>query len=603
MNIFRITRAEFSKVFKKPTVFIMAFILAFALVISLFSYKPVTRTSNTVSIDGDNASIIYSTFMGSSQTSDTKARFDTTLFDPTDAKINIYKEIYDYNYMLSHNFDRINTNFVNLRNASATNDTQALPTLLQDVKDSFNDFLNAYADLSSFGDADSNLYKLVTAKNLQQKPFYQVRNFDVIKGGTSYSYETLKNDFNTNLNSISNVSQFITYININQYIEIMENMCNYGLNLIYNILNDYITEIYNTQQKFILLVKGDLNDENKEALVTTANQFRVTGFQSLCELLVNNDTIIALHTQANYDRLINAVEEFKIIQSKISQDKTEITSKEDATKELQKSSYLSDLLYYIKSLSFIQIDKGFIESLQSTSTQVTLNKSAIINTIEETKQNIETAPIIENITNYMMLGNAYRDIVEFKINAQIYKTVPLEKMKASKNANLSDYNEYNNKQQITALTYQLENNVYNNIGSVLSLNHTMTSEKNMYDFTYYALKIATLLIIIFTVMMIANLITSETDSGTIKLLLVRPFRRGTVLTGKILATFFFSLSFLILSFVISMVSGYYMFGVPNVSELLVTFNASTTFLIKPIYLILLFLLSCAGDILFYLIQW
>ena len=102
-------------------------------------------------------------------------------------------------------------------------------------------------------------------------------------------------------------------------------------------------------------------------------------------------------------------------------------------------------------------------------------------------------------------------------------------------------------------------------------------------------------------MMIANLITSETDSGTIKLLLIRPYKRGTVLFGKILATFFFSLSFLLLSFVISMVAGYFMFGLPSIESVLVTFNASKTFLIKPLYLILLFFVSCAGDILFYLI--
>jgi len=175
-------------------------------------------------------------------------------------------------------------------------------------------------------------------------------------------------------------------------------------------------------------------------------------------------------------------------------------------------------------------------------------------------------------------------------------------MKDAKNIDLSDFNEYNNKNNIAQLRYQLEKNIYSNeIGGTFSLNQTITTKENMLDFTYYALKICTMLIIIFTVMMIANLITSETDSGTIKLLLIRPYKRSTILFGKILATFFFSLSFLLFAFVVSLIAGFFMFGAPTVSQVLVTFNASKTFLINPFLLILLFFLSCAGDILFYLI--
>ena len=123
----------------------------------------------------------------------------------------------------------------------------------------------------------------------------------------------------------------------------------------------------------------------------------------------------------------------------------------------------------------------------------------------------------------------------------------------------------------------------------------------MYDYMYFAIKICTLLIIIFTMFMVASIISSEQDNGTIKLLLVRPYSRGKILSAKLIATFFFSLCFMLFSVVITIVGGILIYGLPATASVLATFNATTTFTINPAILMLIFVVSCLFDIIFYLI--
>jgi len=607
LSVFRITRAEFAKVFKKPTVYIMAIILAIVLVISLVSYSPTVRTNRVVSIDADSGSKVYSVFMGDSTTSDTKKKLDEEYIDLTNNKIIFYRNLFNRNNSLNKDYTELVNNFKVLESEFNNNNSSVnLPSLLTASKDSFTKTLNNYADMTAFLSYE-NLSNIInyTNSNLNESKFYEVKYFDIDQNNKYFNYITLKNTYLPQLLNETNVSSYINMVNKNNYLGLFENIVNYGNDIIYNTLNDLLTDIENTQSTFVNLVSGSSkNEANKAKMLETLETLNtnIKDFKTLVDGLTSNDAIYVVHTSTAYEVFTNHYNEFVTIYSKVDKSVLEYTSKVECVKALLNSSYLNGFHNYLDSIQFIDIDLDYVENLESYKTLAESNQTAILDKIKEYKAETSTSNILHEITNYMMLGETYTNAINNEVLKQFSTSLSLNEMKDAKNIDLSDFNEYNNKNNIAQLRYQLEKNIYSNeIGGTFSLNQTITTKENMLDFTYYALKICTMLIIIFTVMMIANLITSETDSGTIKLLLIRPYKRSTILFGKILATFFFSLSFLLFAFVVSLIAGFFMFGAPTVSQVLVTFNASKTFLINPFLLILLFFLSCAGDILFYLI--
>ena len=607
LSVFRITRAEFTKVFKKPTVYIMAFILALVLVISLVTYSPTVRSTKTVSIDGDSAGKIYSVFMGDSESSETKQKFDSTYIDFTNNKITFYKNIYNRNYLLSSNFEQLKKNYNNLKSTyESSSPSIQLPEMLKISQDDFTLVLNNYGDMTAFAGYEplSNVINYTNA-SLAEKKFYETKYFDIIEGNKNYNYNTLKNDYIPSLSAETSVSAFIQTIEVNNYIAIYENMVKYGEDIMINSLHELLNQIRSTQSKFInLVISSSQTESNKaESLSTIENMKTEIGdFKSLIDGLTSNKAVYAIHTKKDYENFTAAYNEFQTIYEKVNKDQTEYKTKQECVLTLKGSNFLDRFETYLNKIKFINSDKEFVEKLETYQKLAETNQKTLLESISGLKTEISTSGILDEITNYMLMGEAYTSVVDKEVLKQLSTTLSLSDMNDAKNIDLSDYNEYNNRNNISQLTYQLENNIYSNeIGGTFSLNQTISTKENMLDFTYYSLKICTLLIIIFTVMMIANLITSETDSGTIKLLLIRPYRRGTILFGKILATFFFSLAFLLFAFVVSLTAGYFMFGLPSVSQVLVTFNATKSFLINPFWLILIFFASCAGDILFYLI--
>ena len=73
-GVFKITHAEFTKIFKKPIVYIMAFVLALTAVLSIVFFKPNVRSDNSVMLDADNAHGCYNIFYGTSD--DSKRKYD-----------------------------------------------------------------------------------------------------------------------------------------------------------------------------------------------------------------------------------------------------------------------------------------------------------------------------------------------------------------------------------------------------------------------------------------------------------------------------------------------------------------------------------------------
>ena len=119
-----------------------------------------------------------------------------------------------------------------------------------------------------------------------------------------------------------------------------------------------------------------------------------------------------------------------------------------------------------------------------------------------------------------------------------------------------------------------------------------------YDFMYFTLELCTIIIIVFAMMLICNLITGETESGTIKLLLVRPYKRSKIITAKLLATIFFVITFMCFTTIVSFIGGYFLFGSTS-TPVLAVLNSNVVFKISPFALMLLNIISLTFDVIFF----
>ena len=201
------------------------------------------------------------------------------------------------------------------------------------------------------------------------------------------------------------------------------------------------------------------------------------------------------------------------------------------------------------------------------------------------------------ITSYRTLSINTTTMVDNTINLEAIKV--LDSNKINNYENFKEFNKYEVNEQLTSANYFIENGVYNqHYNDVFAFNKNSGIETNAYDFMFYAMKIATLIITVFAIFMAASLMASEYDSGTIKLLAMRPFKRWKIITGKLLATMIFVVLFVLFSFLISLVAGVCLYPIDS-TPILAIFNATTAFSINPILLMLINLGFIILEIFFY----
>lgn len=599
-GVFRITHAEFVKIFKKPIVYIMAFVLALVSILSIILYKPTIRTDNTIQLDADNAAGYYSAFHSSGDHS--KSKTDET-FDTTSKQVELYTLLQKRRNELDYAYSKFYDAFVSLQNykVSANKTNQQL---INDCNTTYETLLNKFVELSQF-DPYTNVKEVFNSQNQDGQLYYKVHTIDT---AGEYNYEKLFSTLTTKLQSATSPDAYIDFIVTNNYIELLKNLTEYGKDLIYYNLLDMLDTVSQLQQRFINLIansqSGSMQEETTKALGALQQQVNI--FKEKVDLIISTDSLIVLTTNSEYKKFSDAhLAVTNIINSgKDTNGNYTPLLKRGVAVSLRDSNYQTIMKNYITNLNFMPINDKLIEEYDEIKQQVESDKKVIIENINKLKTETTTHNIAIEISNYEYLSEAYRNVVNQIALKSLLKEIPVSAIRDAKieALDLKSFNAYTNNQNISQNKYQIKNNVYsNNVGAVFSFGNTSQSSESMFDRIYSTLKICTIFIIIFTIMMISGLVTSETENGTIKLLLIRPYNRSKILIGKMLATLFFSIIFVLLTCLISGVAGIIMFKAPVMSKVLVTFNASKTFLINPILLLLLFVTSCILDIIFYLI--
>ena len=583
-GVFKITKAEFLKIFKKPTVFIMAFVLVLACVLSLFLYSPAPRQDYRVQLSDENAVSNYNIFM-SNVGSDTKENYDKNI-SSSDYKI-------QYFFNIKQREDDFFTSCDNLISALKSQDTKE-PESIENITSEIDELISLYNKDYNLSEVPYFNY-LTTLKNQNDETYY-LNNIKFL--------QNLKYDVST----FSNAIDIATYVSTNDIITKIQNVYVEYINYIPHILNSVYIELEQTHQDYLIAVQQNSTQQSVQLTALQKTKLKallnlLNSHKDIIDNVLNTDYPAALILKSNYESYLQTYTRIEKLLNISDTQLDKFSVRQQIAQDLSTDNYLVQIKQADNTLTFIDItDNQFIESLKDSQSLKDKNQAVLMAEIEELKNDTSTTNICNKITKYKLLSMTYNQIIDDKINQAITNDLSLSEIKNLYNYKFENYSNYELNERLSYNNYYLRTNTYStDYLQVFAFNSNSDLKTNVYDYMYFALKICTLLIIIFTMFMVASIISSEQDNGTIKLLLIRPFSRGKILSAKLLATFFFSICFMLFCIIITFIGGTLTFGLPAISQVLLTFNATTTFTLHPAVVMLIFVISCILDIVFYLL--
>ena len=258
---------------------------------------------------------------------------------------------------------------------------------------------------------------------------------------------------------------------------------------------------------------------------------------------------------------------------------------------------LEDNIAKVKDLSYsteiLQSNYNYFQTLSSEKTSTALEKVNSLN--QEASLNAE---FDANESNQILMKNLIIRYLSACSNATKTLNNDLKyniienygDVAMAKYVGFEDANSYRLAEAKTKYCYLLENDYADSdLASTLSFNKNSYSETNAFDYMYFAMEIVSIVIITFTVVLGAGMIAKEHSQGTIKLLAIRPYKRWKIIFAKTLATLFFGFVFVLLSAIVTLITGIIIYGI-SFPTMLVVFNASTVF-VAPIWAVFLIYLA------------
>lgn len=595
---FRLTRAEFKKIFKRPSVFIMAVILVIAVFVSLYTFNPTSRVDSTVDYNLSTSLEYYNLFInGHVSTENTKSNIDQR-FNEVDQTIDYYKQYNDRNSNLSSYYNDILSSVTMLESASLETKNEKY----NQVKLALENFKKAISSFDTFVDKDGNKYSFIeTTSGLE---------VSVKEDSTTTKYNYLGA-------SLKKLNHLITYAESHTYNEFLntfnleDNKYKASLEKLLDSAQNYIKTTF--QGLFTNITYNYLEYESstrssipgKEVWIKNKNNLisSIKAYQDYLKIVTDsNYPLITINksSKASIDELLNnALDALTIPIS----DEGKYSSHQNAFEKLAKLYLINNLNTLTSTeISQVTVNNHLINDYLKTQTKVNENRENLNSKIIELKNDEAVSNIQKVITEYYLLSESYSSYIYDQTIVSITENYDKSEYENFYKLKLDEFNEYQISEEIAKNAYYIENNTYENsyLNSFSFNQKSDTKDTNAYDFMYFAMEICTVVIMIFAVMLMCNLITGESESGTIKLLLVRPYKRSKIITAKLLATLFFVTVFMLFSSVISFVGGYFLFGLPS-SNVLAVFNAGTVFEIHPLALMAINILTLLLDIIFFVV--
>lgn len=152
------------------------------------------------------------------------------------------------------------------------------------------------------------------------------------------------------------------------------------------------------------------------------------------------------------------------------------------------------------------------------------------------------------------INNAIDDVISLASQVKTYETTTNEETKTQLEQSVKSY--YKSR-------YILENK--EDINNESNLRYIMTNFYSEYTF----------LILVFGVMIAGAIVSEEYNKGTIKSLLITPYKRSTILLSKFITVIIFTILFIIISYLMQIIIGGLFLGFGSLSNHVVEYNLAS----------------------------
>lgn len=402
----------------------------------------------------------------------------------------------------------------------------------------------------------------------------------------------VKDAYNSFLEYKTTYSTDLETIN-NNVITLIDNNANFKKNLV-NIAD----ELFALRVDFNALTLG--NDVNTMLNCLNAMSNKAKELETLYQSYLHNYIfpVILVNDQLDFNLEFEISQLIKILNKE--GNITDTLFYKEIEDNLYNSSIVTVIKNYIVEIENLTYSNENLENLldtySSAKTEYKENLQKQISEIANKAYNDEDYNIsrnnVDNVVNLTYKYIAADDNTYKVIENSLYLEISSKysDSQISNYVGFSDFNSYKFNENLTKYKFLLENDmVDNDIANMFSFNTASSSKVNAFDYMFFTLEIASVLIIAFTVVLGAGMIAKEYSEGTIKLLVMRPFRRNKIIFAKILATMFLAFIFVIVSTIITLITGCIIYGI-SFPAMLVIFNSSVAFTL-PIWLVFIIYLA------------
>ncbi len=432
---------------------------------------------------------------------------------------------------------------------------------------------------------------LILVLTIAPKFFSPVSKSD-LSTDLTISTTDVKDAYNSFLEYKTTYSTDLETIN-NNVITLIDNNANFKKNLV-----DIADELFALRVDFNALTLG--NDVNTMLNCLNAMSNKAKELETLYQSYLHNYIfpVILVNEQLDFNLEFEISQLIKILNKE--GNITDTLFYKEIEDNLYNSSIVTVIKNYIVEIENLTYSNENLENLldtySSAKTEYKENLQKQISEIANKAYNDEDYNIsrnnVDNVVNLTYKYIAADDNTYKVIENSLYLEISSKysDSQISNYVGFSDFNSYKFNENLTKYKFLLENDmVDNDIANMFSFNTASSSKINAFDYMFFTLEIASVLIIAFTVVLGAGMIAKEYSEGTIKLLVMRPFRRNKIIFAKILATMFLAFIFVIVSTIITLITGCIIYGI-SFPAMLVIFNSSVAFTL-PIWLVFIIYLA------------
>lgn len=586
--MFKVAFAELNKLFKMPlTYFILLIVLAFSFLPQIF-YSPTIVESTQVNLNTTNAYQSYILFNSENY----KNSYDESM-EQSLQTLNYFKALNNRQTNINAKYEQVLVSYDEMINEIPNGETALLKEKYISLKNAVNSLWDTYLNFDELSGVAyvttiANSPNFVESINSLTTLLEKINYYDATYSNKAVAANALKNYYNT-----ENYSSKLNLINSNS-LSFIEITLNNMLIDIETALNEYLNCMDNSTSAYFM--NGTYANQYRKTLINEINTYKSLYNQIItCEysiLFCNAQTKLDL--ESNIDIVLNNLN-LNETNSK------SYTAHKSCVANLRDNNFLNNIKDFNNQLLVAKISSSSIQSISALLTsKLEINKNEINEKINAHKNDLSNIKDINHyIVSYKLLSESIIGLINNTAILETIKNINPAQLEKLDGYNTDKFSQYACSSKIVLYNYCIENNIYTNDFTLANEFNVIVDNVTATDYTIFATRLLSILLIIITCIMAGLLITRELKQGTMRLLVIRPISRNKIISGKILSIILLNLIFLIFGFISICFVSSLLFPASVTSTILAIFNGQSVLLLSSKLYVVIYALLQIFEIAFY----